>query len=91
LFGGLDYPDQPRNGFVANYDQQVLLRSVDGKGGEAVASRPLPLFSSMWIGRDMDGSMFEGKLYEMVICDFPIPLDAEQEVFGDWETFYSLT
>lgn len=91
LFGGLDYPDLPRNGYVANYDTNILLRSVDGKGGEAVATRPLPVFSSMLIGRDMAGNNFEGKLIEIVICDFPIPLDAEQEVFNNWETFYSLT
>lgn len=91
LFGGLDYPDLPMNGYVANYDTNILLRSVDGKGGEAVASRPLPAFSSMHIGKDMAGNNFEGKLFEIVICDFPIPLDAEQEVFDDWKSLYSLT
>jgi hypothetical protein len=91
LFGGLDYPVHPKNGYVANYDTNILLRSVDGKGGESVATRPLPSFSSMFIGKDMAGNGFEGRIYELLVCDFPVPFNAEQEVFRDWNTFYSLT
>lgn len=89
--GGLDSPNENIRGVVCNYDGEfIIIETENDYIGKAITDRAIPEINTVSIGKDAT-AFYQGKLYELMICDFPIHEVARSDIFPDVKNYYSLT
>lgn len=90
LFGGMDSPDVTYSGYSGNFSDIVNIRNASGFSGRSLSRVPISNIDEVYIGKSSSNN-FKGRIFEMMVTDFVIPDNSLDDIFGDWESFYSLT
>jgi hypothetical protein len=90
LFGGMDSPDITYSGYSGNFSSTISIRNASGFSGRSLRKVPIDTIDEVYIGRSSSNN-FKGKIFEMMIADFVIPSESVDQIFSDWQNYYSLT
>lgn len=83
LFGSINSPDQRKSTYIGNFSDNISVESADGLLAKGKKKHNFATGDFEWrIGSDSI-NYFQGKVYEMFICDFVIPEGSVEQIISD--------